>query len=427
MKTTEELIKVALLPKPVTVEIKGIAQKCCDLMNKAFKGDETVCIYNHFTNTFDELTDDTIIQSHYPVLVFKLKQPQGTKVRELRSHAFFTPSNMPFSIEGETDANFWKYTFDMRYGLPIEPIYTVVEENNFNYMDFKQDPLYTEAMANYMVDNAYIHHLLSFTDFHPSKYFISKNLFEFKAYDPHVLKNCAHKLGYMVNPENRFTSGCNLTRLKGLVNYPVKESFGITAINLGVIENKINRVEDDIALLGSDHPFDNTQRLFTLGDLVKIQVSYIMHKKAHEIGLLNYSSNVNTGLTLQWLSYVYIYESFMLGCKPVKNLKTSTIYAMIQLREMYYGNEVDLNIPSLENYTLKVSKDGKAPQWRTIEGKSAENLDINLMKFLECLDDSIAVAKPKNPYIDEYYCEMIYQKAMKKIQMVDDLVALFFL
>lgn len=436
MKTTEELVRIALLPKPITVEISGIAEKCFALTNsdKAFSGKGTVCIYNHFANTFDELPADAIIQSKYPVLVFKVK---GAK-----THAFFTPSNMPYTVEGEVEPDFWKFTFDQRYGEPVEPTHTVVGHNSFSYMDFKRDALYTDTMSNYMVDNAYTQHLMAYTDF-GGKYFISKNLHEFKVYNPHVLRNNAHRLGYVVDPYNKFIRGCNLTRLKTLVSCAVaEESFGISTVNLGNIENKINRVEDDIALLNTEQPFDRIQRLLTLGDLVKIQVSYIMHLPAHRIKLLNYNGDLDS-LTLQWLSYVYIYESFMLGCKPVRNLKASTLYAMIQLNHFYYPNKQDQTMPDLAEYTVTVGADGKAPRYGKAKSQMAysyagcgfsneeetevpENLDIKLLDFLKCLDECIALKQPDQQYIDEAYCEEIYQSAFDKVRSVNDLIDLFF-
>lgn len=414
MITTEELIKVALLPKPITVEIKGIAEKCCELLGKAYKGKEggKVCIYNHFSNTFDELPGDAIIQSSYPVLVFSAK--------EAKTHTFFTLSNMPFSVEGENDPDFWKFTFDQRFGEPVEPTYTLVEQNSFNYLDFKNDPLYAEAIAHYIVDNTYAKNLISYAKYSlfENTYFISKNLLEFKVFNPHLLKNNARRLGYTVDDYNKFIRGCNLTRLKSLVGCAVEEKrFGISAINLGRIENKTSRIEDDIALLCTDQPLDRAPRHITLGDMVKIEISFLIHQPAdrniHRLGKMNYSDELDH-LTLQWLSCAYIYDSFLIGCKPVKNLKASTVFAMIQLNHFRYENTPHTQMPDLKDYTVRVRLE-------------EESRDINLLDFLNCLDECIAVEKPRSSEIDYHYCEAIYQKALDKSQPKIDLVDLFFL
>lgn len=417
MITTEELIKVALLPKPITVEIKGIAEKCIALIQNVFRGDEEVCIYNHFTNTFDKVTDSTIIQTRYPVLVFKVKETKGKKAR---TYCFFSPSNMPFSVEGETAPDFWKNTFDLRFGEPVELTYTLVEHNNFNYLDFEQDPEYTEAMKHYLVDNEYALHLMSFVNF-KYKRFISKNIYEFKVFSPRVLKTNAHKFGYIVQPYNPYTQGCNRARLTCLVGSSKKVygGYDISTINLGLIENKINRVEDDIALLRTDQEVDNVPRLLTLGDFIKIEMCYLLCTPPCNREFINF--NDMRSLTFQCLSYLYIYESFMLGCKPVKNLKASTVYAMLQLKRSFSGHNTNPIMPDLNECTFKVGKDGKAPL------QYSENLDIKLLDFIKCLDDCIAVHKPNKPYLEYTYCEAIYNKAIKKIQSVDELVDLFFL
>lgn len=428
MKTTEELVRIALLPKPITIDINGIAKKCLALIGKLGKNDKDFCIYNHFTNTFDQVSKGTIIQTRYPVLVFKVKE------RKAKTYCFFTPNNMPYSVEEEIEPSFWQYTFNKRYGEPIEPTYTLCEHDSFNYLNFQQDPIYNQSMTHYLVDNAYAHNLLTYAKLKGICY-ISKNLHEFKISDPDQIDGNALKLINWIDLDGVFSRDLehinkNLVEIFG---YPTMcPPFHITTINLGMIENKNNNIEDDIALLNLKQALDSEYREFTLGDMIKIKMGYFLFVKYSRLKILDFNNRVEgREIPLKWLSCVYILESFMLGWKKVNNLKASTIYALVQFNQIHYGNKTDLKQVDLKNYTIKVDKDTQASLWdsQSLHSEINPNIDfdlrdINLLDFIEQLDCAIANQKKrknkhrkknqKKTYIDELDCLEIYNEAIAR-------------
>ena len=208
--------------------------------------------------------------------------------------------------------------------------------------------------------------------------------------------------------------------------------FHITTINLGMIENKNNNIEDDIALLNLKQALDSEYREFTLGDMIKIKMGYFLFVKYSRLKILDFNNRVEgREIPLKWLSCVYILESFMLGWKKVNNLKASTIYALVQFNQIHYGNKTDLKQVDLKNYTIKVDKDTQASLWdsQSLHSEINPNIDfdlrdINLLDFIEQLDCAIANQKKlknkhrkknqKKTYIDELDCLEIYNEAIAR-------------